>query len=232
MSTNNEFVTVPDTTLPGGRFVPSFQVFKYLASRGEDGKPQGTMDGKPWVRISYHDTRKVCAEAGLQLITESQWLALAYQVAADPRNWTCGKVGEGKLFQGLRKGTVREAQAGTYEPQDADERRCFYLPNDEVVLDVAGNAYQWVFDDVQGDDRGLVARPFVADSPSRVIPFPGEEKGQGWTPAAGRDWSGNALIRGGCWVSDSFAGVFNLGSVWPVGGVDLVGFRCTKPLGL
>lgn len=54
----------------------------------------------------------------------------------------------------------------------------------------------------------------------------------GWYPDAEDDWSGVALIRGGCWGSSSFAGVFalNLGS--PDYGYGHVGFRCTKPVGL
>lgn len=145
MTIPDEFVTVPDTTLPGGLFVPSFQVFKYAASRGE--------------------------------------------------------------------------------------RRHFYL-YDQVIFDVAGNVYEWVFDDVQGDERGLVAKKFTADTPSRVIPFPAEQKGQGWTPPSDYDWSGRALVRGGCWSSGSHAGVFGLGGGWPGSEVGGVGFRCTKPIGL
>jgi hypothetical protein len=85
---------------------------------------------------------------------------------------------------------------------------------------------------VQGDARGVIAKPFAKDSPSITIPFPGEQRGQGWTPSAGDNWSGGALIRGGCWNSEADAGVFGLGYVWPGSRSDGVGFRCTLPNGL
>ncbi len=57
------------------------------------------------------------------------------------------------------------------------------------------------------------------------------EKGVGWMPSAGADWSGGALVRGGCFVSDGNAGVFRLGSGFPGNELDLVGVRCTKSIG-
>jgi hypothetical protein len=54
----------------------------------------------------------------------------------------------------------------------------------------------------------------------------------GYIPRGPLKWSGYALIRGGCWCSGSFAGVFGLGYVWPDGAGGGVGFRCTKPTGL
>jgi hypothetical protein len=54
----------------------------------------------------------------------------------------------------------------------------------------------------------------------------------GWRPESGDDWSGFALIRGGFWVSNSFAGAFCLDNDWPDYEYGNVGFRCTKPLGL
>ena len=55
------------------------------------------------------------------------------------------------------------------------------------------------------------------------------EKGTGWRPSAGRDWSGLALVRGGYWDSVGDAGAFRLNYDWPDLGDDSVGFRCTKP---
>jgi formylglycine-generating enzyme required for sulfatase activity len=120
-----------------------------------------------------------------------------------------------------------EAPTGTYEQQ----KRAFLLSNGETVFDVAGCVYSWVFDDVQGDADGLVAKAFTADSPSiATAPYPSMEKGMGWRPRAGADWSGRALVRGGCWSSGSYAGVFCLNLGWPDYERDGVGFRCTKGL--
>jgi len=223
------FVTVPETTLPNGTVVPTFQVGRYLCTKGDDGRATVNATGKPWVRVSYHDARKACIDAGFKLITELQALAIAWNISQQDNNWTGGKVGEGKLHQGIRLGNVSEAQPGTYLPENFNEQRYHKLSNGEVIYDFAGNAFTWVFDDVQGDEQGLIAKPFADDSPSiTTAPYPSLEKGMGWRPDAGRDWSGRALLRGGCWGSGDTAGVFYLNGDWPGRGDGYVGFRCTK----
>jgi len=229
MSLENLFATVPAVTLPNGVTVPSFQVGQYFCSKGEDGLATVSATTTPWVRINYHAAVAACKAAGLNLITELQALAIAYDVANVHANWTGGTFGEGRLIQGLRKWTVNAAQAGDYAPADEDECRWFILSNGERICDVAGNLFTWVFDDVQGDARGLIAKPFAADSASiATAPYPSMERGMGWRPAAGRDWSGGALIRGGSWGGGDYAGAFNLDYDWPDGGGGAVGFRCTK----
>lgn len=228
----NQFVTIPETTLPGGRIVPAFRVGTFLASKDDNGRVAINAEGTPWVNINFAEAKAACQKAGYALITESQALALAYWVAAQAGNWTGSKVGKGKLLQGLRKWSVRSAQPGSYTSKDMDECRAFVLPGGERIYDVAGNAYTWIFDDIQGDKQGLVAKPFAKDSPSLVIPYPGEDKGQGWTPRHSADWSGSALLRGGFWDSEADAGAFFLDYVWPGYRGGGVGFRCTQPIGL
>ncbi len=231
------FVKVPATTLPNGTIVPGFEVGQYLCSKGPRGLPVVSHEGTPWTRIRYAAAREACAAAGFALITELQALAIAHNIAQQDANWSGGKVGEGELYRGLHKRSVNSAQPGTYEPTDPDERRWFVLSNGERIYDVAGNAYTWIFDDVQGDATGIVAKAFAADSPSiKTPPYLPEVKGVGWYPTLDEedeedeiDWSGSALIRGGCWGSDSSAGVFYLYGGWPVDALDYVGFRCTKP---
>lgn len=217
------FITVPETTLPCGTVVPAFEVSQYHATQRQDGTP--------WVEVNYHDARAAAGRTGLTLITETQWLAIAHNIAQQPINWTSGTVGEGKLFQGMRKGNVFEAQPHSYEPEDADERRWHELSNGERIYDMAGHVFSWVFDDVQGDDHGLIAKPFSKDSPSfTTSPASSLEKGVGWMPDGGADWSGHALCRGGYWRSDDYAGVFYLSNDWPGYESGGVGFRCTKGL--
>lgn len=234
IATQDLFVKVPQTTLPNGRVVPAFEVGQYLCSKSADGRAVVTAEGTPWTDISYHDARRACADAGYALITESQALAIALQVAREPLNWTGGAVGNGDLHQGLRNDSVDEAQPGTFVPEEVDETRGFFLPDrGPTVFDLAGNAFTWVFDDVQGDAEGLVAKPFAPGSPSiTMAPYPSMKRGVGWYPKAGANWAGDALVRGGCWRSGSYAGVFYLGDGWPDGEDDSVGFRCTKPIGL
>jgi len=230
LSIEDFFALVPETTLPNGTVVPSFKVARFAASKGEDGKVIHSDSLKPWANINYHDARKACEDSGFQLITETQWLAIAVNAASVDANWTKGKVGEGKLFRGIRKGLVSEAQPANANSH-IKERRQLYLSNGETLWDFNGNIFQWVFDDVQGNADGLVDRPFSENSPSIILaPYPSMEKGMGWYPSAGSNWSGFALIRGGCWRSGGYAGVFRLNYVWPDGDGDGVGFRCTKSL--
>jgi formylglycine-generating enzyme required for sulfatase activity len=223
------FITVPETTLPNGTVVPSFQVGQYACSKGDGGKAVVVADCAPWVYINFHDAKNACEEAGFKMITELQWLVIAYNASQQDCNWTVGKVGEGELFCGIRFGDVDEAQPGDFTPADESERRWLTLSNGERICDLNGNVYQWVFDDVQGDESGIIARDFAEDSPSITTPpFPSGEKGMGdyevW------DWSGDALIRGGYWDSESRAGVFDLDGVWSEYKYGSIGFRCTKGL--
>ncbi|PRC92628.1 SUMF1/EgtB/PvdO family nonheme iron enzyme [Solimicrobium silvestre] len=223
----NEYVTVPETTLPNGTVVPAFKVGKYITGRENDALAI-TATAAPWVEINFADAQSEAEKAGLKLITETQYLAIAHNIAQQAINWTSGIVGEGSIFQGIRDYSVDEAQPGTYESEDADERRWHELSTGERVFDFAGNCYTWIFDDVQGDENGIVAKAFAADSPSiTTAPAPSYTKGMGWYPSAGCDLSSYALVRGGCWSSGDYAGVFLLNRDSPDYGNDDVGFRCT-----
>lgn len=230
-STSDVFVTVPQTTLPCGMIVPSFQVGQYAASKDDGGQLTIVANRKPWVNINYFDAAKACLDAGYQLITETQWLAIAHDVVNVDANWTKGKVGQGKLFRGLRKGNVNEAQAGDFAPADQKERRWLTLSNGQQICDINGNVWQWVFDDLHGDGKGIINKPFTATDPTiTTAPYPSCKNGMGWRPDGERNWSGRALVRGGDWGSSHGAGVFCVLGGWPRGGRDVVGFRCTKSL--
>ena len=238
-ATTNEFVQVPETKLPDfiradgttipGMTVPAFKVGKYITGRTDD-QLAITASALPWVEINFSDSKAEAEKAGLKLITELQYLALAHNIAGVAINWTGGIVGEGSLYQGLHDDTVEEAQAGDYEPEEESERRWFELSTGERIYDIAGNCYTWIFDDVQGNENGIVASAFAEDSPSiTTAPASSMEKGVGWYPRHGANWSGVALVRGGCWRSYGNAGVFSLGSDHPDYGDDYIGFRCTLP---
>jgi len=208
----DEFVTVPATTLPTGQHVPEFRVSRFLCALGADGKAVSQRDLVPANRINYANARRAAEAAGYKLLTLTQSQALALNIASVGANWTGGEVGKGDLIQGIRKWRVNGPQDGNFVPPE-DERRVFTLTNGETILDAAGNLYSWIFDDVQGDENGIVARAFAADSPAvSGAPFPSMESGVGWYPDAGDDWSSRALIRGGYWCSGSAAGVFGVDS--------------------
>lgn len=225
----NEFVTVPETTLPNGTVVPSFKVGKYITGRIDD-QLSISESAAPWVEINFFDAKAEAEKAGLKLITELQYLALAHNIASVAANWTSGVVGKGSLYQGLHDDKVEEAQAGDYMPEEESERRWFELSNGERIIDAAGNCYTWIFDDVQGNENGIVSSAFSEDSPSiTTAPSPSMENGVGWYPRHGANWSGNALVRGGFWYSVDLAGVFCLGYDYPGREYGRIGFRCTLP---
>lgn len=226
----DQFIPVPETTLPGGLIVPAFQVGQYACTRGEDGKAAVKADAAPWVSINFKDAQAACEKSGYKLITETQWLALAWNACQQDANWTKGQIWKGKLFRGLRKGNVGNAQPGTYEPEDPKERRWMVLSNGERICDLNGNVWQWVFDDVQGKADGTTTI-IKADSISlTTAPYPREKKGMGWRPDGQRDWSGDALLRGSAWCSESVASAFCLGYDLPNLVCDSIGFRCTQPI--
>jgi hypothetical protein len=226
------FCRIPETTLPTGQIVPAFDIGAYLSSKGTDGKVAINETGTPWNRINYHDSAKASEASGYALTTDLQSLAVSFHIAADARNWSGGKVGEGKLFRGIHSWRVSGPQPATVEPTGSDKRRFHYLPDGQKIYDWSGNLWEWLRATIGADESGVLNCPFAADDPRLVIAYPGEDKAQGFGPTAGRDWSGSSLVRGGRWCSGSDAGVFALSGFGPGWTSDGVGFRCTKPAGL
>lgn len=220
-----EFVTIPETTLPNGAIVPEFKVGKYLTGRENE---QLVINDRalPWDNILYGDARGEAKKAGLALLTERQHLAIAHNIANVAINWTGGAVGKGHLYQGLHLSLTEDVQPGNYVSKNGCERRWFELSNGDRIFDIAGNCYSFIFDDVQGDENGLVAEVFADNSPSITsAPAPSEVKGIGWFPVSGTHWIGEALVRGGRFG----AGIFSLDFISPNNTTAGIGFRCTLP---
>jgi hypothetical protein len=223
-----DFIRFPQSVLPGGRVVPAFEVARHPCSEGAAGALLVDGKAKPRVNISYRKTKEWLASAGRKMLTASQGLAIALDIAGVDINWTGGKVGEGSIYQGLHRGTASGPQDAAYESPHANERRWHELSTGERIWDFVGNVFAWMHDDLHGDDEGLVKGSIPADSPLLTsAPAPSEQKGVGFVPKGPLNWSGFALIRGGCWCSGGNAGVFFLGYVSPVYGFDDVGVRCT-----
>lgn len=222
------FVIVPETVLPCGTLVPGFAVARWLAARGAGGRLLLSESAAPWTNIGYHAARAACAGAGLALLTETQALALAHDVARQAINWSGGAVGAGQLFQGLHLGRYARPQPASVESPASCERRWHGLSNGQRIHDLAGNAFSWVFDDLQGDGCGIVRRSFGPASAS-VTGAPGApmQQGLGWWPRVGSNWWGRALARGGSISSQEGAGVFTVIDERPRAERSYIGFRCT-----
>jgi hypothetical protein len=225
---NSLFITVPDVELPNGIIVPSFRVGQYHCAM-VDGKAVVSRELKPVVNINFHDSRLLCQASCFNMLADMQFIAIAHDISRQGINWTGGTVGIGKLFQGLHKGTVNGVQTGLYVSPDPAERRWHELSNGARIWDFSGHLYSWSYDDVQGNDHGLVAGKFKRNSISLLAPYPALQCGVGWFPKPSDDWTGFGLMRGGCWRSDGNAGIFNLFRDYPNMGYDYVGVRCTCP---
>ncbi|MES2148627.1 MAG: hypothetical protein V4508_02430 [Pseudomonadota bacterium] len=222
------FIKFPQTTLPGGRVVPAFEIAARPCSVGADGVLAIDGYAKPRVNISYREAKKWLAAAGRHMLTASQGLAIALDIAAQDVNWTGGKVGAGAIYQGIHLDTVSGPQDASYEPAE-NERRWHRLSTGDIIWDFSGNVSTWMHDDLHGDDEGLVKGSIPAASPLLTsAPAPSEQKGVGWIPKGPLQWSSHALIRGGRWCSHANAGVFALGGGSPDGSYYDVGVRCTK----
>ena len=90
----------------------------------------------------------------ISLPSEKQWMQLVKLIINNKENWTGGKVGEGKLFQGLKYGS--------------SDRRYFVISNGILgkdkhvpenyttrVYDLSGNVAEWTSGMVAIDDRFL-----------------------------------------------------------------------------
>ena len=233
MSESSEFVRVPETRLPCGEVVPAFEVSKFLCCLDTDWRVPHAASWAhtvPAVLISYRMALEACRNSGWGLITERQWLAIAQDVAGVDANWTLWKFGEGKLRQGLRHGYTHGPVSGKFHPDTDDEFRLKRLSNGQRIYDFGGNAWSWVFDDLQGGPDG-VAAIVDEDSPSLTTArFPSTSKGMGRFPKHRQDWDGRGLIRGGGWRSGKDAGAFALYAAQLYGEYLSIGFRATRPI--
>lgn len=227
------FIRVPRRVIPlkNGQelIVEEFRVADRKASKGADGKIAHDLTLKPWVNLTLAEMKKAAADSGYKILTGKQHLSLALDIASQDINWTGGKVGEGKIYQGLHRGTVNGPVDGNYESPNSDERRWHQLSTGERIYDFAGHVFEALIDDLYGDNDGLITRQTFADeSPYLTVPpYSSCEKGTGYRPSPGCNWSGGALVRGGDWRSDDDAGVFYLDRWSPDARGGLVGFRCT-----
>lgn len=230
------FIHVPETHLPCGIVVPPFEASQFLCSKAPDSRvPRAASlaSKTPWVRISYLTALAACRAAGWSLITERQWLAIAHDAAGQNCNWTGGKVGLGKLKQGLRKRSILSPASGMYQPDDKSEARWKTLSNGQKLCDFGGNAWSWVYDDIQGGQEGVtgVVEP---DSPSvTTAPCDPRADGMGIFPKAGSArlvWDDRGLIRGGGCCSGKDAGAFALYAALLNFQYAMVGFRATRPV--
>jgi hypothetical protein len=116
----------------------------------------------PWVNINQVNAKSACTTLGLNydLISNPEWMTIAYLIESNPSNWTGGSMGSGMLYRGHSDGTPSSSVAvtdtadhyngtsGNHIGQAAgsgkEQRRTHLLPNGEIIWDFAGNVWEWV----------------------------------------------------------------------------------------
>jgi hypothetical protein len=133
-----------------------FCVAKY-EMKNVKGKPLPVSEGLPWVDISPDEAKSQCASLGknYDLISNSEWMALAYEIESHNENWMGGEVGQGGLYRGHTDGQPKYIlsggldsdpyfETGNSATSETAQRRTFFVSSGEMIWDLSGNAWEWV----------------------------------------------------------------------------------------
>lgn len=219
------FVKVPATKLPCGLEVPAFEIGQYACSKGLFGRAVVTAEGQPWTNLIYFEAVEACRRAGYKLIRESQWLAVSYNALQVRENRISDSTGKGRLATGIRHKNLNEAiplRGSVHHPE-----RWAALSTGERVCDLNGNLQQWVFDDVQGNEEGLLLMgAYATNSPSLTTDcgYSAYGRGGGLLPEGSER---RAAVRGGGTCTDH-SGLFFLYPMPPSRAEAYRGFRCVR----
>jgi len=138
--------------------MPGFCVMKFEAKDDGSGNPISTAtDSILRGDISQVDAKKKCRNLGdgYHLISEREWMTLAYQIANNPNNWDDGTIGSkasnnGGLFMGNVAPPSSHSHLG-YDGPNPDTRSTgdrpnsarLELENGNYVWDLSGNVWEW-----------------------------------------------------------------------------------------
>jgi formylglycine-generating enzyme required for sulfatase activity len=120
-----------------------------------------TPNGYPIANIAETDAKTYCASLGGHLMTNDEWMTIAYNVVNQGSNWSGGSVGNGAVYIGHSDSSPNNAlQASNDDTQgyfgtdgpasgggtgsNATQKRTFSLSNGSIIWDFAGNVYQEV----------------------------------------------------------------------------------------
>ena len=150
---NVAYTEVPSSTLPDKTYLSPFKVMTWEAKNdGSDGVISQS-DSNPWTDISWNSAKAECTAAGKHLIRENQWLVIAHNVVQQDVNWTGGAKGHGMLKRGHSDDDPDPNLSLGYLPgannawAGSKNDRVLQLSNGEVIWDLAGNVWEWVYMD-------------------------------------------------------------------------------------
>ena len=200
--------------------------------------------GAPWASISQLDSIAACKSIGAHLINNAEWMALARDIESVSSNYVSGV---------LKRGNVGDAATGDYDggnPETgavANPLATLSLSNGQTINHFSGNVWEWVDYTIVGANSQPQTPSITAwawgeinsitnwgNTLSYGMVGPKNSSLNGST-GAGRIYyqstyiSERALLRGGNWVSTSYAGVFALYLNFSTTYTSTsIGFRCAR----
>jgi len=112
----------------------------------------------PWTNLSPEDAKIACknlseGNKSCDIISNPQWMTIAWDIEATAANWSGGEVGAGKLNQGNSDGEAwkplligDELDPWTYTGNDSSDwsqKRTYVLSSGEIIWDFGGNAAEF-----------------------------------------------------------------------------------------
>lgn len=227
------------------------------AFEGKKGKQNSAViapEDRPWVMLTRKDAIEACKKlgAGYDLISNNEWQTIGHEIEKNPLNWSSHVIGEGYLNNGHSDNNpsevepVNKSEPCLTSPKNCliekwkQNRRYHFINHNQVIWDFAGNAWEFVKDDVPREFLKILPTDFGSfgqDSrfnilnSKKVLDFFGPllkvktwHQGYGFIGKVG---DGPVFVRGGN-VDDFFmSGIYSGGVGAPLDVThEAVGFRC------
>ena len=208
-----------------------------------------TPQGKPWRMISRVWAMDECQNLNhifenqidglgmkFTLMSNKEWMAIAWNLIDVPVNWSDGVVGKGGCLKSGNNGGQKPCGYDGENPESGGNPEAeLFLSNNESILHFPGNVWEWVSDDYDFRFGKNQYMSIYSDSDIyRYFGLPPERNylcdesnnhcnfGWGWL-----NHLSEAIIRGGNYKLNRYAGVLaTYLFVHPLDVYDDVGFRC------
>jgi hypothetical protein len=124
-------------------------------------------EGLPWVRITQSNALVACSNLGDKygLVSNPEWMTIAYELESKDENWTSGAKGTGMLFKGHSDGLKLSGAPNTHSSLEAaldsdpyyltgnnaseasgfgkEQKRTHTLKSGDILWDFSGNVWEW-----------------------------------------------------------------------------------------